>query len=178
MENNWKVVSSREIFKHKRITLAEDEIILPSGQKTEYLLFKFDYNAATIIPRRQDGKIMIAKEYYHPLKDSIYQLCGGAIPLDEKIEDGAKRELAEEFGLEAGKLEDLGYYYQNPRRSQEKMYVFLATELNETEIKRDAEEEDMETFWKSEAEIDEMIRNGEIVNINFLAPWSLYKSKK
>ena len=55
------------------------------------------------------------------------------------------------------------------------MYVFLATELEEKFLEGD-KEEDIELFWKSEDEIDGMIRSGEVANCHFLASWTMYKA--
>ena len=57
------------------------------------------------------------------------------------------------------------------------MFVFLGTDLEEESLAGD-KEEDIELFWKSEDEIDAMIRNGAIANCHFLACWTMYKLKK
>jgi 8-oxo-dGTP pyrophosphatase MutT (NUDIX family) len=171
----WKILSSREIFRHPRLMLIEDIVLLPDGTKTDYLKFKYTANAASVIAKGGDGKILIGKEYSHPVGEWLYQFCGGEVPLGEEIEIGANRELMEEAKLRAGKLELLGSYLINNRRSQSKMYVFLATELEEKFLEGD-KEEDIELFWKSEDEIDGMIRSGEVANCHFLASWTMYKA--
>jgi ADP-ribose pyrophosphatase len=174
----WKTLSSKEIFSHPRLSLVEDEIVLPNGYKTTYLKYKDDgRSAVTIIAKREDGKILLQKEYSYPPKQKLFQFPGGLVPPDEKPELGANRELMEEAGLMANKLELLGSYLVNNRRSAAKMFVYLATELEAKYLKCDPEE-DIESFWFFEAEIERMIKDDEINNCHVLTAWCLYKIKK
>jgi len=174
----WKTVSSKEVFKHPRLTLVEDEVILPNGIKTKYLKHKDSGGcAATVIAKKEDGKILLQKEYSYPPNKKLFQFPGGNVSDGEKAEDGANRELMEEADLKADKLELLGSYLVNNRRSAAKMFVYLATDLGEESLEGD-QEEDIESFWFSENEIVEMIKNDEIENCHVLSAWSLYKIKK
>jgi len=149
----WQTLSSKEIFSHPRLTLIEDEVLLPNGIKTKYLKFKDDGScAATVIAKREDGKILLQKEYAYPLGERIFQFPGGHVSEGENIEDGANRELMEEAGLKANKLELIGTYFINHRRSKIRMYVYLAIELEEKSLPPDPEEE-FESFWFEENEI-------------------------
>lgn len=171
----WKTISSKEIFNHTRLTLIEDEIILPNGKKTNYLKHKDDGSCCVTIIAKKEGKILIQKEYSYPPNQKLFQFPGGGVPNGEKLEIGANRELAEEMGLKANNLELLGSYLMNNRRSAKKMYVYLATDLIKKSLTSDPEE-DIESFWFSEDEISSMIKNGDIINNHSLASWCLYKN--
>ena len=174
----WQTKSSKEIFNHPRLTLIEDDVELPSGVIVKYLKYKdTGLRAATIIAKREDGKILIQREYSYPPNQMLFQFPGGAVPADEKIEFGANRELTEEMGYRANHLESLGSYLINNRRTPMKMYIFLAIDLVEESLEADPEE-DIESFWFSEEEIDAMIKNNEIIHVHTLAAWCLYKTKK
>jgi len=174
----WKTVSSKEVFNHPRLSLIEDEIILPNGIKTKYLKYKDDGRCAvTIIAKRKDGKILLQKEYSYPTNQKLFQFPGGLVPPNEKTEVGANRELMEEADLMSNNLELLGSYLINNRRSTAKMFVYLATDLKEKSLYGD-QEEDIESFWFSEDEIEKMIKNNKIENCHVLSAWSLYKIKK
>ena len=168
-------MSSKEIFHHPRLTLIEDEVELPNGIKTKYLKYKDNSDAVTIICRRDDGKVLLSLEYSYPLNEAIFQFPGGVVPHGENLEKGANRELMEEVGLKAEKLTLLGNYLIENRRSTSKMYIFLAENLKEESRKGDVEE-DIESFWFSEDEISEMIKNGRILNCHALASWSLFNN--
>ena len=174
----WKTISSKEVFKHPRLSLMEDEIILPDGTKSTYLKFKNDGRCAvTIIAKRDDGKLFLQKEYSYPPNKKIFQFPGGLVPAEERPEIGANRELMEEAKYKADELILLGSYLRDNRRSSSIMYVYLASGLKEEFLAAD-QEESFEDFWLSEEEIDKLIKNGEIINCHMLAAWCLYKNKK
>lgn len=170
----WKTLSSKEIFKHPRVTLIEDEFETQKGIKGKYLHHKHDKNVALLLCQREDGKLLLQKEFCYPVKKINFLLPGGVVPLDEEIEVGANRELMEEAGLRAGKLELLGDYLHNVRSSKARTYVFLATELKEESLPGDPEEE-IEICWFEESEIEQLIMKNEIDVPDILAVWTLYK---
>lgn len=173
----WKILKTKKIFSHPRLTLLEDEVELPNGLRTKYLKFAEDGNAVTIICKRDDGKILLAKEYTHPSQKWIYQFPGGHVPREEDLRSGAIRELMEEAKLSAKNLDLLGNYLINNRRSTAKMYVYLAINLKDDALDGDPEE-DIRNFWFSEDEVDRLISDGKIVNCHILASWLFYKLKK
>jgi ADP-ribose pyrophosphatase len=79
----------------------------------------------------------------------------------ERPEDGAARELQEELGLVAGRLEKLSEFFVSPGFCEEKMWVFLATELSEGKQQPD-EDEVLEVVRLPMDEALEMISSGEI----------------
>jgi ADP-ribose pyrophosphatase len=172
----WKILSSKEIFNHQYLTLIEDNILLSCGTKINYLKFKDKGNSVTLISKRNNGEILLSREYSHPPQEILFQFPGGFVPFNENLEKGANRELMEETGFKANSLQLLGNYLINNRRSNSKMYVYLATQLIKRSLKGDLEE-DIKSYWFTEKEIDNMIKNGEIINVNVLASWSLYKLK-
>jgi ADP-ribose pyrophosphatase len=175
----WKTLSSKKIFEHPFITLVEDKVLLPSGVKTTWLKYTERTGcSATIICRREDGRILIQKEYIYPVNRKILQFPGGYIDPQKKPEVGARGELKEEAGFTARKLTLLGKYLFNDRRSKAMVYVYLATNLKKGTSKRDPEEEDNRIFWFSEKEIDKLISEGKINQSNFLSCWALYKNYK
>lgn len=172
----WKKISSKKIFDHPRLSLIEDDVELPNGHLTKYLRYGKRDDCATIICRRDDGKIIVSKEYSYPIDQVMHQFPGGGIEKDETAEEGAQREIQEEVCFKANNLELLGYFIMNNRRSKAKMYVFLATNLEESSLEGDITEE-IEIEWFTEKEIDDMIKTGKIINSPALSSWALYKSK-
>ncbi len=173
----WKKVSSKEIFNHPRLVLMEDEVILPNGHKITYLKQKDNGSCCVTVIAERDGKILIQREYSYPSNQKIFQFPGGGVPAGEKPEEGANRELMEEMGYRANELQLLGSYLMDNRRSAQKMYVFLASDLVEESLEKD-EEEEIESFWLSKDEVAKMIKNGKIINIHALASWCLYENKE
>jgi ADP-ribose pyrophosphatase len=170
----WTKLSRRILLKHPRLTVYEDTVKLPSGHNTEYLHFGFTTDAAQVIAINSSGEILVQKEYSYPINDWLYQFPGGAINKGEKPDACALRELSEEADL-SGDLTMLGWFYVDNRRKSDKFYVFLAKNLKEAVGKADIEEE-FEYCWLKEADIDQMLRDGKVVNYSMLSGWALYKA--
>ncbi len=171
----WKKLSTKKLFEHPRLSVYEDEVELPNGQKTQYLHFGAAADAAMSIAINKEGKVLIQKEYSYPPDEVLFQLPGGLMNKDESPIDGARRELAEETGLN-GDLESLGWFYLHNRRTSQKMHVFVVTNLQEAIADKDPEEL-FEDYWFTPEEVDHLISTNEIRNYTLLAGWAMYKIK-
>lgn len=172
----WKTIESKLVFSHPRHKVFIDKVKLPSGDSTDYLHFGSIGDSAMIIAVNDQGKILLQKEYSYPPDDFLYQFPGGLIEKNENPKEGAKRELAEEAKI-TGKLKQIGWMYLQNRRTNSKMYFFIATELRKLDLDSDLEES-FEDFWLSENEITKMIKTNDICNYTALAGWSFYKAHK
>ncbi|MDO8265883.1 MAG: NUDIX hydrolase [Candidatus Saccharibacteria bacterium] len=170
----WKKVSKKTLLEHPRITVCEDIVELPNGEKTDYLYFEGDNGASTIIVINEYNKILLQKEYSYPPNEILYQFPGGGINTNEAPIDAAKRELSEEANL-SGEIEEIGWFYTDNRRKKSKMHVFVATRLTGSPGKLDAEEV-LEDFWLTETEIDELISSQQLVIYSALSAWAIYKN--
>jgi len=172
----WKKLSSTKLYEHPRISIYEDEVELPGGHKTKYMHFGQVLDSVMIIAVNTDGKILLQKEYSYPPDEVLYQFPGGALDQDESPEIGGQRELAEEAGL-TGDLRPIGWYYANNRRSGQRQFVYIATNLSSAKANKDPEEL-FEDFWLTEEEIEQLIQSNQIRNSTTLAGWTLYISNK
>lgn len=168
----WKLKSSKKVYDHSRISISEDTVELPNGREISYLVYGDQNDAATVIARR-NGKILLLHEHAYPINEKIYQFVEGSLENDENWKKGAKRELSEEAGLVANKLEKIGEFLLDHRRAKVVHHVVVADDLNETESDPELTEE-MTSHWFSENEVMQMIANGDITQKNTLAAWSIY----
>ena len=171
----WKILSTKTIFKHPRIELLEDRVQLSNGTKIEYLRFAKGNDCVSVIVQREDGSVLLQREYSHPIGDVIWQLPGGMLSKDESPKRGADRELQEECKMQGVDYEVIGKYLLNNRRSENFMYVVVSRGVKKVIGLPADTEEDIESFWKTSVEIDEMIKKGEIINCHLLASWSIYR---
>lgn len=172
-KTTWKTLSQQTVFRHPRLTVYEDAVELPNGYKTSYLHFGFEGSASMIIAVKGQ-KILLQREYSYPTKQWLFQFPGGGVEDGETEQEGAARELAEEAKL-SGTLTPIGQFYLDNRRRGAKMFVYIAHDVSSVEAPQDPEE-DIESYWFSETEIDAMIQKGEIINITALAGWTLFKT--
>lgn len=166
-------LTSREVYRNSWITLREDAIRRPDGTEGTYAVVdKPTY--ALIVP--VDGEwLHLVEQYRYPLGIRRWEFPQGTAPDLAELEprELAARELAEETGLRAGRITDLGGLDVAPGLASQRGVVFLATELREGEPSREHEEQDMRTAWFHRTEFDKLIADGEITDAQSLAAYTL-----
>jgi ADP-ribose pyrophosphatase len=175
MIKKWKKISSKKVFDHPRHSVYIDEVELPDGKKTEYVIFGDPCDSTMVIGKRDDGMFLLQKEYSYPPDEIMFQFPGGKINTGESPELGALREFMEEGGF-SGTLTKLGWTYLDNRRSSNKLHIYLAENLIPNKINGD-DEEFLEDYWLTEEDIDDFIAKNEINNNTALAGWALYKAR-
>lgn len=126
----------------------------------------------------KDGNVLLQREYSYPPGKIMWQLPGGAIEGGEIPEIAARRELIEESGYMADRLELLGSYYLDNRRSDAKMYIYLATDVTPCEKIGGDTKEFMESFWITLASLPGYITSGKIDNFTTLTGWAFYEARQ
>lgn len=97
--------------------------------------------SAVIVPVFADQTVALVKQYRHPAGKYLLEIPAGSLNKGEDPKLGAARELEEEIGVTAGKIEKLTEFYVSPGFLGEKMHVFLATDL--TEVGQNLEEDEL-----------------------------------
>lgn len=124
------ILSSKEVFRGRVFHVAVDEI--QEGDKTYQREVVHHPGSAVIIPVFEDGTIALVRQYRHPAVKYLLEAPAGTLNDGEAPEEGAARELEEELGYVAGKLEKLTEFFVSPGFLEEKMWIYLATGLTET----------------------------------------------
>ena len=154
-----KVLSSEQLYKGKVFDIRVDEI--REGEieyKREIVVHK---GSAVIVPVFEDGTVALVRQYRHAAGKYLLEIAAGTLNKGEDPEKGAIRELEEEIGVTAGKIEKISEFYVSPGFLTEKMYVFLATEL--TEVGQKLEDDELLTIERHTfPALIEMINNGKI----------------
>src|SRR5207244_6701371 len=96
--------------------------------------------SAVIVPVFADGTVAFVRQYRHPAGRFLLEVPAGTLDTGEQPEVGAARELEEELGFVAGKLEKLSEFFVSPGFCAEKMWLYLATDLTETAQRLDEDE--------------------------------------
>ena len=126
-----QILDSKEIFTGRVFEVSVDTI--REGDKTYQREVVHHPGSAVIIPVFDDGTIALVRQYRHPAVRYLLEAPAGTLRRDEVPEAGAARELKEELGVVAGSLEKLTEFFVSPGFCEEKMWVYLATELKETQ---------------------------------------------
>ena len=96
--------------------------------------------SAVILPTFDDGTIALVRQYRHPAVKYLLELPAGTLNERERPEEGAARELEEELGMHAGRLEKLSEFFVSPGFCEEKMWLYLATDMTACEQKLEDDE--------------------------------------
>jgi ADP-ribose pyrophosphatase len=125
-----QILDSKNIFQGRVFAVTVDTI--REGDKTYERETVHHPGSAVIVPVFDDGTLALVRQYRHPAVRYLLEVPAGTLNHGEAPEEGAARELEEELGCTAGRLEKLSEFFVTPGFCEEKMWVFLATDLTET----------------------------------------------
>jgi len=128
MENPWKTLNSRYIYKNDWIRLREDQVITPAGKPGIYSVVE-THPAIGIVALDEDGYVWLVGQYRYPLNTYSWEIPEGGAHEGETPAVAARRELLEETGLRAEKWTPLGEIYTSNCFTDEIATLFLAEGL-------------------------------------------------
>lgn len=154
-----KIISSQKVFAGRVFNVTVDTV--REGELTYQREVVHHHGSAVILPVFDDGTVALVRQYRHPAVRYLLEAPAGTLNEGERPEDGAARELQEELGLRAGCMEKLSEFFVSPGFCEEKMWVFLATDLTEGQ-QQPEEDEVLEVVRLPIEEALEMVSSGEI----------------
>jgi ADP-ribose pyrophosphatase len=154
-----EVLAAEEIY-HGRI-FDVSLYTVREGEQTYQREVVHHPGGASTVAVFDDQTVALVRQYRHPTLRFVLELPAGRLEAPERPEDCAARELEEEIGVRAGRLEKLAEFFTTPGFCEEKLWVYLATELTETQQNLEADEA-LEIVRVSFPRALEMIASGEI----------------
>ena len=154
-----ETLSTEQVYRGKIFDIRVDEIREGEVEyKREIVVHK---GSAVVIPMFEDGTVALVRQYRHAAGKYLLEICAGTLNSGEDPEIGARRELEEEIGVTAGKMEKLCEFYVSPGFLTEKMHLYLATELTETAQNLEADEI-LTVERRHLSDLFEMVKSGQI----------------
>jgi ADP-ribose pyrophosphatase len=167
----FELLKSDIAYHGRAFTIRRDTLRLPDGRDTTLDIVEH-VGSVIILPLEADGHLLFVRQYRHAAGLDLLELPAGTLNEHEVPEECAKRELREETGMAAGRLEPLGGFYLAPGYSTEYMHVYMATDLHVDPLEADADE-----FLSVErvpvAKALAMCEKGEILDAKSLAAFLL-----
>jgi ADP-ribose pyrophosphatase len=143
LESPGKIGSRRE-YTGRVINLDIDQVRFPNGKVGELEIIRHSGASAVIPflgdPGSDDPAILLIRQYRHAADGFIYEIPAGRLETGEPPEQCAVRELREETGCTAEKMEHLYTFYTTPGFTDEKIHLFVATGLVRGESALEADE--------------------------------------
>ena len=158
-------------YRGRRLLVHRQRYVLPDGRRVELDAVRVPA-VAYIVPLLDDGRVVLIRQYRPIVNAEIWELPAGTIEPGESPEVCARRELVEEAGYEAGRLESLGEALADPGLTDEKIYLFVARDLRAVARELDADEL-IDVVPRTLAEAYRMADAGEILDAGTLV--ALYR---
>jgi ADP-ribose pyrophosphatase len=161
----FRIVRERPAWRGRRISVAVLEVDGPDGERFEREIVHHP-GAVAMVPLHEDRTVTLVHQFRAAVDDTMWEIPAGMRDVaDELPEDTAQRELAEEVGLRAGRLEYVARFHNSVGFSDESVVIYLATELSEVEDDRqEAEEEAMDVERVPLATALAMVDDGRITD--------------
>jgi ADP-ribose pyrophosphatase len=157
-----KITSTKEVYRCSLFWVTEDKAEDPNGWKIERSVVRHR-GSAVMMPVDARNRVLLVRQYRLPAGQELWELPAGKVDEGENVLQAAKRELIEETGLRAKKWKKLVTFYPSPGYVEEKMTIFLATELTEGKA-QPMEDERIETRWFAKKELRRLIAKNKILD--------------
>ena len=151
---------TEKVFIGKAVDFCNDTVILPNNKKAtrEYI----DHpGAVAIVPFINKTDIILVKQYRYPINKITYEIPAGKLDGKEPLIKCAKRELQEETGYTAKKIEKLISFWPSSAFSNETLHIYTATELTAGKNNPD-DDEFLMNYKVSLKQAYEMVKTGKI----------------
>src|ERR671915_867744 len=137
-------LSSRRVYSGRIINLDIDTVRFPNGAVGELEMIRHPGAAAVVPflgdPTGDDPQILLLKQYRYAAQDFVYEIPAGRLDPGEEPAACARRELMEETGCTAERVEHLYTFYTTPGFTDEKIHAFMAAGLKRGESRHETDE--------------------------------------
>jgi ADP-ribose pyrophosphatase len=134
------VLSSRQVYKGKVVSLRVDEISLMNGGRATREVVEHP-GAVVVIALDEERRVALVRQYRHAVNCYLLELPAGGLEPGESPLETAQRELREEVGVEAAAWTRLGSFFSSPGFASEILHVFLAEQLRPARAEPDDDED-------------------------------------
>ncbi|HNQ93474.1 MAG TPA: NUDIX hydrolase [Anaerolineales bacterium] len=135
----FELLRSETLLQGRVFRIRRDTLKTPDGRETKFEIIEHG-GSVVIIPVDEHGNMYFVRQYRHAAGMDLLELPAGTRDGDEPYEECAAREIREETGMEAGKLQKVGEFFLAPGYSSEFMEVYLATDLKHNPLEADDDE--------------------------------------
>ncbi len=166
----WTTLESRYIIRRPWLTARVDRVQLPDGRinPEHYVLEYPDW--VNVIAVTAEGEFVMIRQYRHAMDVVLVELCAGVAEAGETMLEAAQRELLEETGYGGGTWRELMAIGQNPSTCTNLTHCFLAEGVARVQDQSLDASEDIEVLLLSRAELERLMRDGQMLQALMAAP--------
>ena len=126
--NEGERLSRKAIYDGRVVKLSVDTVRLPNGRECDLELIRHP-GAAAVVPLDGEGGVLLVRQYRYASGGWLLEVPAGKLEDGEAPESCALREVEEETGYRAARLVPMGWIWTTPGFTDEKIWLYLATEL-------------------------------------------------
>ena len=172
-----KITESRQVYDCGLFRVTEDQAV-DKKNKFEIKRSVVRHAGSAVMMAVDDKKrILLVRQYRLPADKYLWELPAGRLDPGEKPLQAAKRELAEETGYKAKTWTRLASFWASPGYVQERMTIFLATDLKEGQA-TPMDDERIEVRWFPQKELGRMILDGEIEDAKTMIGYFTWRARR
>ncbi|MCC7350519.1 MAG: NUDIX hydrolase [Phycisphaerales bacterium] len=168
-----ELVEKQRLYEGKKISLEVHHLQDGNGHRVRREVVVHP-GAVVVLPFLSTDRILLIRNRRYAAGQTLVELPAGTLDKKEDPMNCAGRELQEETGYLAGRLQRLGGFYSSPGVLSEKLYAFAAYDLQRTATALEDDEE-IEVMETSFDEAIEMIRQGQIIDAKTIATLLMYE---
>ena len=165
-------IASATVFDGRLLTVRVDTVKTPGGRETSREVVAHP-GAVGILPIMADGRIILVRQFRYAVGRELLEIPAGTREPDETAEECAYRELEEEVGMRAGRLELMASFFVSPGWCNEELVIFRAWDLEPSTANLE-DDEDLEVVIVRPDEIPQLIAGGQIADAKTLTSLTMY----
>lgn len=121
----WTTLAERELYRSPWRRFVVERVRTHGGVEIEYSYAEAP-DAAFVVPLTHDNRLVLLRQYRHPVRDWVWEVPAGSIH-DQDPAEVARRELREEVGGTAERLVPISTHYSCAGHLRQRIHIFLAT---------------------------------------------------
>ncbi|MFQ6019178.1 MAG: NUDIX hydrolase [Dehalococcoidia bacterium] len=134
-----RTIESHRVYEGQVVNLRLDTVERADGRRLRREVVEHG-EVVAIVPIEGDGRVLLVRQHRTPVGQVTLEIPAGGVDSGESPAEAAQRELREETGRSAGRLERLLGFYASPGHCSEYIHLFLAHELSPAPAGGDQEE--------------------------------------
>lgn len=159
------LLQSERRYSGKVIHVDHDTVRFPDGSTGTLEMIRHP-GASAVVPFLDDPgspnpRVLLIHQFRHAADDVLWEVPAGTLSPGEAPDACARRELSEEAGMEAARLQRLTTIFTTPGFTDERIHLYLATGLSPVALAREADEF-ITVHEKRWSDVGKMIRTGKI----------------
>ena len=161
----WARLSHQVLANYRIFEVATERYDRPDGSRTHDFFVLLSPDWANVVPITPEGRVVLIRQFRPGTREVVIEVPGGMVePSEPDPAAAALRELEEETGYVADRIEKTASIRPNPAIQRNWLHMFVATGARPTGSIHPDESEEIRPFEATWDEVDALVRDGSITH--------------